>query len=862
VSERARTSARPDHLDGHIVRPRLQVRLESASRKPVTIVCAGAGFGKTRAVQDFALSDGSSLLWVQISPRDDTVAGFWEHFIQSVAKLEGLSFKDVEDLDVPGAEGEADWCAALRSRNMTALFHQRYLIVFDGLHHIKNPEVIHLIERLVRAAPENSAVVLISREDPRVNFASLCMRDDIDTIQEEDLKFTEDELSCLLEAQGLVPDPLVVRDIAQDTGGWARSVDFVVRSLKNAPGYHGYTRDALRKHVSESMKAEVFDAASDQLRHLLVRLSLIDHPSEDLCRKLAGEDEALLAELWQQNAYVRSDPSTNTLVIHPALRDDLLTRHDILAEDEKRSAYRIAARWYEQHAYLKEALNCYGRSRDYAEIIRILFDVPFCLPADLALLLVDLCREVADEQYLQVDYLAVMYLRAVLSLGREQEFIHLAEDFEQKVSRLPAGDTLREHTLGSIYQLRGIMRFLLSRIDGVYDFDDYFARARECLESAPLCSGVWLDADWITGSGTIRPDASQDSARAMKRMFGFMSPCLPASMAGLDDLGRAEQQFYLGDLSGAEPLAFSACEKARDARQFETVNRALLYALRIAFAQGKEEQAREILKELEALRDEEDYPQRFVSCDIAVGWYYALLRQPDQIPGWLKEEFSAPECALFTEGRGNQVKALAHLQTKRFAPLLAYISEMKGRGTSLYGCAELLALEACARYQMRDRAGAIGALQEAWRKVADSAILMPFVERGKDMRTLSAYAISDPSCTIPGSWLETVNKRSTRYARSQALAIARFERESGQKGPVALSAREAEVLQGLYDGLSRAEIAARQSLSLSTVNMNIQNIYSKLHARNVADVIHIAAERRLISTFEGKGALQSVNAGA
>ena len=48
----------PDHL----IRPRVNELLSKAIEKPLVIVCAGAGYGKTRAVYDFTKKKAVSTL--------------------------------------------------------------------------------------------------------------------------------------------------------------------------------------------------------------------------------------------------------------------------------------------------------------------------------------------------------------------------------------------------------------------------------------------------------------------------------------------------------------------------------------------------------------------------------------------------------------------------------------------------------------------------------------------------------------------------------------------------------------------------------------------------------------------------------
>jgi len=63
---------------------------------------------------------------------------------------------------------------------------------------------------------------------------------------------------------------------------------------------------------------------------------------------------------------------------------------------------------------------------------------------------------------------------------------------------------------------------------------------------------------------------------------------------------------------------------------------------------------------------------------------------------------------------------------------------------------------------------------------------------------------------------------------------------------ITLSPRETDILHDLSHGLTRVEIAAGRDLSVNTVKMVINNIYSKLGAENLADLIRIAVKQKMI----------------
>jgi LuxR family maltose regulon positive regulatory protein len=125
-------------------------------------------------------------------------------------------------------------------------------------------------------------------------------------------------------------------------------------------------------------------------------------------------------------------------------------------------------------------------------------------------------------------------------------------------------------------------------------------------------------------------------------------------------------------------------------------------------------------------------------------------------------------------------------------------------------------------------------------------IIMPFIEMGKDMRTLTLAALHDEGCAVPEPWLKNINQKSSIYARHQTMVISEYKRANNLSEGVGLTHRETEVLNDLYKGFSRSEIAANQGLSINTVRLIVNTIYEKLKARNLAELIRIAHEQKLI----------------
>jgi LuxR family maltose regulon positive regulatory protein len=158
----------------------------------------------------------------------------------------------------------------------------------------------------------------------------------------------------------------------------------------------------------------------------------------------------------------------------------------------------------------------------------------------------------------------------------------------------------------------------------------------------------------------------------------------------------------------------------------------------------------------------------------------------------------------------------------------------------------MLAMESCVHYKMKDKRKAMEALAEAYRTASPNDLYMPFIELGKDMRTLTGVVLKETDSIIPKAWLEKINRKSATYAKYQSGIIVEYKKANPLEDTIVFSQRQEEILSDLSHGLSRADIASSRKLSENTVKMIITNIYDKLDAENRADLIRIAVKRKVI----------------
>ena len=831
----------------HLVRPRLNTLLSQAAKKPLTIVSAGMGCGKTRAVYDFTRECKIPIMWMPLTKSENNTSRFWELLCHAVAKMNKPLSNEMKKIGFPDTQDKMNLFFAMRQ-----LFYleKHRIYVLDDFHLLKNPDVINFVQISLNKATENCNYIIISREMPPLNISGLHVRDRVQIITEEDLNFTESEMHQLLLKQELDAETSSLSKIYNDTKGWAFIVNFVVRILKKSPGYTGYAQSVIKKDIRQLLELEVWNIISEQLRILLLQLSLTDHRSAELVNILAEGDENLISELKKQNAFIHYDKHVDSYQIHHLLLDFLRTKRDKLSDNEKQKACKTIADWCIKNDFFIDAFFHYKKIGEYNMIVSTLFASSGEFLLNIAQNILEIFDKAPDEVFNNVDFSAAMHIHLTFCQEKYQEAYHLIRYYEKKYLKLPEDDSFRNRMLGCIYYYWGIIRYMQCTSDDCYDFDTYFKKCHEYLQNSPVIPRCWYQHPpglWSNMAGSARAGAPQEFLDALRTSTKLVQKCTNGLGAGSDYLCQGELLFYQGNIHEAESCFITALDKAQEFKQLEIIYRVLFYLLRIAVIQGDYANCEQILKDMENYLVYNEYTLRFLVYDIFIGWYFYILKKPERIPDWLKEKFSLKyKYANSFESFGNYIKKTYCYLTRNFDELLVFLEEKKKMISVLYERIELLTLEACVHFKMENKEKALRTLKEAYETAQPNDIVMPFIEMGKDMQMVISAALNDQECTIPEKWLKNIKQRSAAYSRNLTRIIFCYKKVNEKEDEIILSPREKEILLDLYNGLSRTEIAAKYGLSINTVKLHINGIYNKTGARNRADIFHIATEYNLL----------------
>ena len=841
----------------HFQRSRINKLFFEALNYPVIMVCAGAGYGKTRAVTDFVDDFKAGTAWIQLSERDNVPARFWENFVHAMSQVNLPFSESIKNGGFPDTEEKYNQYIAGVKKYLSPL--ENRVLVFDDLHVLENPAIIRFLEKAIHYLSMGTSLVLISRSTACLNITNMISRGKVFSLNERDLCFTPNEVAQYFRHLEMIPQNQMLREIMQDTGGWAFAINLIARSYQKAPGYGGYLRNAMKNNIFNLMETEIWEGISASVQSFLVRLSLIDHLSFDLIELLANGDSELINEMEKQNAYIRRDSYINAYFIHHLFLEFLKTKQNLLSEEDRIFTYAAAADWCNKNGFKIDALSYYEKTGDYGSIIDILYEMPGQFPHDIARVCLEIFDRAPPDAFDRVMYLAITHVRVSIRAGLWHKAIELVKKYEEKFMELIDDDLFKVYNLGGLYFLMAYLRNFMCINDDVYDFDRYLEKfcngighpAAIISHSARIrVLGPWVIAAGASAKGAAKGAATkgglQEYINAVSRATAFAPKLFSGFMAGEEDLANGELKFFRGDLTAAEAHFAKSLASAREHGQYEIMHRSLLYLMRLNIARGNFPKAEQALKEIQSCLSNAECSNRYTNYDVSLAWFAYILGLSDMVPDWLRQNVS-PYCHPgFIENFENQAKIRYFYMTKNYPPLLAYIHEALERDNYLLGKLEILVMEACVHYALKDKARAYEVLLKAYEIAEEDSLIMPFIEMGKDMRTLTGSMLKDGYPGIPEPWLENINRKAASYAKRQSHVLAQYREANSMSTGIVLSPRETEILSDLAHGLSRAEAASSRNLSINTVKMVINSIYSKLGAENVADLVRIAMERKIL----------------
>jgi LuxR family maltose regulon positive regulatory protein len=866
---------------GVIHRSRITALIEQATERPVTVITAPPGAGKTVACAGWAAVRARSrrIAWLSLDEGDRDPARFWACITAALAAggtTLGASLiprtREAPD-DLP-----TDLVNTVRKLSGSVV------LVIDDVHMLADSEVLPGLALLIHHAPASLRLILCGRSVPGLHLAKMRLSGDLSELQAADLACTAQEAEAYFDALGLAAGAAKRDSLMRETEGWmagprlaalvaARDGDLNVDAIAADPIVADYMRD------------EVLDRQQPEVRQFLRRTSVAERLTPGLADWLtAGSEGArILDQLDRENSFVFRDHD-GRYRYHPFLRQVLLGELHREMPGEASGLFARAARWAAGHGDVIEAVRYAAEAGQWDQVSRVLTEAGLAgalpdraaefeaelgrLPAErrgdpavaAALAMVRLCRGDPEsaEAYIGLaaigleestpDRLVIELWLAMMRLIRQPdaEAIVACRSLAEK-ARASAGTQSEHQALGLLWLALGTV--LLCRWE-VADCACALTSAHHQLTAAGTGALALRARGWLALSAALSGDLA--AAAALSTGLRDLVPVDPAAgclamiaaaqvAVERDDLLLAQQL-----LDDADPAALSPLPGEPDITVLLALGRG-----RAALAEGDADRASDLARLTREKYDKAGPVLSVLDFDAALrcgdlGHAAAALGPPGSAPG-------APAGGDDPDGRGerpDQAAARARLLLASGDPAAALSLALSVahadqddadggvRPTLRDRMTALLTAAIAARRTGADDVAA-KMLEEALATAEPHDMYRPFLDGGGAVHSSIALLIS-PSSPAAG-FAARVHERFVCQPSSRAAGSP----SAGHETP-ALTTSELAVLRLLRSYMSNQEIADTLFLSVNTVKTHLRSVYYKLGVSSRREAVERGVRLQLL----------------
>jgi LuxR family maltose regulon positive regulatory protein len=891
---------RPQPTSKLVARSRLTQRLDEGLRNGhrLFLVVAPAGYGKTTLVADWLDKADIPSAWLSLDEADNDPLRFFTYVVAALQKTLGpkLTQPLPEAFPMTPQSPEA---FVLPLINDIAAVEQPILLALDDYHVITAKPVQEAMVFLLRRAPPNLHLVVLTRVDPPFPLPRLRVRERMTEIRDRDLRFTPEEMAAFLNALHCLNLPAEqITALESRTEGWAAGVQLAALSLQGCSPEHAAefinAFSGSHYYIVDYLFEEVLSRQPDAVQQFLLHTSILERMCAPLCDAILiggarGSGSSGDGEVTSPSQEILETLERSNLFLVPLDNDRCWYRYhylfiDVLRQmgksasqpDQMARLHGRASDWYGQNGFVADAVHHALQAGDHERAAEIVEENAWSMVQHAEMAALKQWMEALPGDSMSArPWLRIYYAWALFFAESEAAEAQLQAVEQQH--QAGGATALPAEMQGHIAAIRAWIAYMRGDLDRAAVF------SRQALELCPqMDAAVRSGLLAIWGDGCLAQNDLPGSARAFAEAVDLAhssgnimlevvartsSGALNQAMGRLREAEATFQEALQTATRHKSPVAGQAYAcLAHLYREWNDLASARLYAEKLiessavwgvvdALACGH-------LFLAMVLQAQNEFP----GANRALAEASQVMRQhPLELPSepwlgatrarlWLAQG-KLEDARHWAETRGlsadgkldlrNEVEylTLVHIlladhkvdDAARLLSRLQRAMESTGRQGNLI---TVLVLWAIVLDMQADSRSALAMLEHAVRLARPEGYMRVFLDEGKPIERLLKIAITQ--------WQDRDLLAYTRKLLAAFADVAVPPAEAQAPEPAILTERELEVLRLIAAGCSNQEIADELVIAIGTAKRHTANIFDKLDVRNRTEAVARARQLDLL----------------
>lgn len=369
-------SIRADRL----ARPRLTRLFDASLDRPLTLISAPAGYGKTTLVGEWIVSEAEAALplaWLSLDEDDNDVARFTAYLTSALSQVSGIDFDEIRSL-LNSTQTPPIKVILTAMMSQLETLPNRFALVLDDYHLIAERSVHEAMTYLLDHLPDSIRLVIISREDPPFPLARLRGRSQLAEIRADDLRFTPEEAGQFLrQVLGINLTSTQVQELDNRTEGWVAGLQLAALAMKGREDVAGFISAFTGSHrfIVDYLTEEVLSLQTEDVKTFLLQTSILHRLSGSLCDAVTGRTDGqfLLEQVERGNLFLISLDDQRYWYRYHHLFGEILQKQlqrnypQIILD-----LHRRASQWFEANGWVGESVEHAILSNDSERVARLI----------------------------------------------------------------------------------------------------------------------------------------------------------------------------------------------------------------------------------------------------------------------------------------------------------------------------------------------------------------------------------------------------------------------------------------------------------------------------------------------------------